>query len=72
MRSLVYVSFFVFNAHCVSMLMATLSYVRNLTRCSIALAELELFLSGVSRNYISFLRNFQVLVLVLLIQVVSI
>ena len=54
------------------MLMATLSYVRNLTRCSIALAELELFLSGVSRNYISFLRNFQVLVLVLLIQVVSI
>ena len=54
------------------MLMATLSDVRNLTRCSIAFAELEFFLGGVCRNYISFLCDFQVLVLVLLIQVVSI
>ena len=54
------------------MLMATLSDVRNLTRCSIAFAELEFLLGWVCRNYISFLCDLQVLVLVLLIQVVSI
>ena len=51
------------------MLMAS---VRDRARRSVALTELELFMGGVCRNDISFLRNFQVLMLVLLIQVVSV